>query len=87
MKILNQIVDFRITWGTTSIFEMASGYEINASPDPLFTTLEISVTPKLWAKLPRMAKIVMPPNKLVNVSIEVTITASLELRQYGYIAC
>lgn len=56
---------------------MASGYDINANPVPLLTTFEMSLTPRLCARLPRIAKMVNPAKRLVNVSKVVTITASL----------
>lgn len=56
---------------------MASGYEMKAKPVPLFTTLEMSSIFMLYAKLPKIPKIVMPAIKLVNVSSVVTINTSL----------
>lgn len=66
------------TWGTNVNLEIASGYEINAKPlPPLLMTFPMSVSPTLWARFPRIPKIVKPPSKLVNVSSVVTIIASL----------
>lgn len=66
--------------------DIASGYEMKASPVPDLITVVMSSIPKLWAKLPRMAKIVRPPIKLVNVSSVVTIIASLrhKIKSIGY---
>lgn len=63
--------------GTNSNLAIASGYDINANPVPLLITPRISSTPRLCAKLPRIPKIVIPDIKLVNVSNDVTMSASL----------
>lgn len=65
-------------WGTNSNLAIASGYEMNARPVPLLMTERMSSTPRLCARFPRMPKIVMPEIKLVHVSNDVTISASLE---------
>lgn len=57
---------------------MASGYDMNANPVPLLTTVEISVVFRLYARLPRIPKMVVPARRLVKVSKVVTIMASLE---------
>lgn len=68
---------FQLTCGKNSNLLIASGYEMNANPVPLRTTLEISSKFRLCARLPRMPKIVMPAIRLVNVSSVVTINTSL----------
>lgn len=71
-------IKFPLTHGTASIFAIASGYEIKASPvPPEFITLS-GVTFKLWAKLPKIPKIVVPESNDVKVSKVVTIKASLK---------
>lgn len=62
--------------GTTPNLASASGYEMNANPGPPWTTSAISLFDS-WARLPKMAKIVTPDSRLVNVSIKLTIAASL----------
>lgn len=57
---------------------MASGYDMNANPVPLLTTVEISVVFRLYARLPRIPKMVVPARRLVKVSKVVTIIASLK---------
>lgn len=59
---------------------MASGYEMNASPVPERTTFEMSSIFMLYAKLPKIPKIVIPAIKLVNVSNVVTINTSLNFQ-------
>jgi len=56
--------------------EMASAYETKMRPGPLLATSEMSVF-NSWAKFPRIANTVIPANKLVNVSIKLTMIASL----------
>lgn len=50
---------------------------MKAKPVPLLTTLSIFSYPRLWARFPNIPNIVNPDNKLVNVSSDVTIRASL----------
>ena len=47
-------------------------------PVPLLTTCEMSLIPRLWARLPKIENIVMPAKNDVNVSMVVTIIASLK---------
>lgn len=70
--------------GTTENRESASGYDINASPEPPRTTFEISFVPISCAKLPRIPKIVQPAIRLVKVSSVVIIIMSLikSIRNY-----
>lgn len=51
---------------------------MKAKPVPLLTTSPTFSIPKLCAKFPSMANMVKPPIKLVRVSIDVTIIASLD---------
>lgn len=50
---------------------------MKAKPVPLLTTFDMSSIFILYAKLPKIPKIVIPAIKLVNVSNVVTINTSL----------
>jgi hypothetical protein len=72
-----ECITLTYTWGTQSNLEIASGYEMNASPGPDLATTDIS-TSNSFAKLPRIAKIVNPASNEVKVSIKLMMRASLK---------
>ena len=57
---------------------MASGYEINAKPVPPDLTTSGTSTFILWARLPKMPKMIRPERHEVKVSRVVTTMASLK---------
>lgn len=58
-------------------FDKTSGYVMNASRGPGCITSEIFSAPYSYFKYPSVANTQHPANKLVNVSIVVTILASI----------
>lgn len=65
------------TCGAISNFEIASGYESNAIPDPPWITWERSSLPVISARLPRMPKTITPAVIDVKVSSVDTTKVSL----------